>query len=442
MTPGAALRCTFGVMERMTGMLRGDFPGDSLLALALTAFGQLNLRFNIDGSTRYGPAFATAAATAIATAAIALRRRAPLLTVCLVTAAMAGPELVTRLTITLWGSFVPLVIAVYSVARHEKGREAVAGAAVAALGVVVVMLRVPVIGTAANIPFTFVPCTVAFAAGRVLRLRHDRHVEVSERARALEAGREETIRAAIADERGRIARELHDIVAHCISVMVVQAGAAEDLLDRNPPLARPALQAVQETGRQAVTELTRMLGLLRGERAAPELRPQPGTAQLHELAESMRETGLPVTIQVQGTPRPLAPGIELTIYRVAQEALTNALKHAGPTRARVGLRYGEHTVELEVADHGRGAGPGDAPGPHAGRGTGHGLIGMRERVALYGGSLAAGSGPDGGFAVRMVLPADGAALADSVLADSALADSALADSALADSALAADGETR
>jgi signal transduction histidine kinase len=421
MTPGTALRCTFGDMERMTGMLRGDFLGDALLAVVLTAFGQLNLRFNIDGSTRYGPSFATAATTAIATAAIALRRRAPLLTVCLVTAAMAGPELVTRLTITLWGSFVPLVIAVYSVARHEKGREAVAGAAVAALGVVVVMLRVPVIGTAANIPFTFVPCTVAFAAGRVLRLRHDRHVEVSERARTLEAGREETIRAAIADERGRIARELHDIVAHCISVMVVQAGAAEDLLDRNPPLARPALQAVQETGRQAVTELTRMLGLLRGERAAPELRPQPGTAQLHELAESMRETGLPVTIQVKGTPRPLAPGIELTIYRVAQEALTNALKHAGPTRARVGLRYGEHTVELEVADDGRGAGPGDAVGPHAGRGTGHGLIGMRERVALYGGSLAAGSGPDGGFAVRMVLPADGAALADSALADSALA---------------------
>ena len=317
-------------MERMTGMLRGDFLGDALLAVVLTAFGQLNLRFNIDGSTRYGPSFATAATTAIATAAIALRRRAPLLTVCLVTAAMAGPELVTRLTITLWGSFVPLVIAVYSVARHEKGPKAAGGAVVAALGVVVVMLRVPVIGTAANIPFTFVPCTVAFVAGRVLRLRHDRHVEVRERARALEAGREETIRAAVADERGRIARELHDIVAHCISVMVVQAGAAEDLLDRNPPLARPALQAVQETGRQAVTELTRMLGLLRGERAALELRPQPGTGQLRELAESVREAGLPVTVQVQGTPRPLAPGIELTVYRVAQEALTNAMKHAGP----------------------------------------------------------------------------------------------------------------
>lgn len=263
-------------MERMTGMLRGNYLGDGLLAVALTVFGQLNLRFNIDGSTRYGPTFATAATTALATAVIALRRRAPLLTVCVVTAAMAGPELVTRLTITLWGSFVPLVIAVYSVARHEKRRAAAAGAVVAALGVVVVMLRVPVIGTAANIPFTFVPCAGAFAAGRILRLRHDRHVEVSDRARALEAGREETIRTAVEEERGRIARELHDIVAHSISVMVVQAGAAEDLLDRNPPLARPALQAVQETGRQAVTELTRMLGLLRGDRGALGAAPAAG----------------------------------------------------------------------------------------------------------------------------------------------------------------------
>ncbi len=396
-------------MERTNGVLRArDRPellADGLLALALTVFAQLNLRFNIDGSTHYGPPFAAAVATGVATAALALRRRAPLLTVCVIVAAVAGPELVTRLTITLWGSFVPLLIGVYSVARHARGREALAGAAAATLGLLVVMLRVPVIGTVSNIPFNVVPFTTAFIAGRVLRARHDRHVEVSQRARQLEAGREEMIRAAIADERSRIARELHDIVAHCISVMVVQAGAAEDLLDRNPPLARPPLRSVQETGRQAVAELTRMLGLLRGERAALELRPQPGTAQLRELAEGMREAGLPVAFQVQGTPRPLAPGVELTLYRVAQEALTNALKHAGPARAEVMLRYGEHTVDLDVVDDGRGPGPGFT----AGSGTGHGLIGMRERVLLYGGSLAAGPGPDGGFAVRMVLPAEDAA---------------------------------
>jgi signal transduction histidine kinase len=402
MTP-PRLRCTFGPMERITRMLGADHPellSDGLLALALTVFAQLNLRFSIDQSIHYGPGFAAAAATAVATAAIALRRRAPLLTVCTVAAAVAGPELVTLLTITLWGSFVPLLIALYSVARHARARAALTGAAVTALGLTIVMLRVPVIGTVSNIPFNLVPFTGAFIAGRVLRRRHDRHTEVSERARELEAGRDETIRAAITEERSRIARELHDIVAHCVSVMVVQAGAAEDLLDRNPELARPPLRAVQETGRQAVAELGRMLGLLRGQQAELALKPQPGTTQLGELAEHMTEIGLPVVLQVEGTPRPLPPGIELTLYRVAQEALTNTLKHAGPATARVVLRYGEHAVDLGVLDNGRSPG---APG------TGHGLIGMRERVMLYGGSLAAGQCPEGGFAVRVVLPADGAA---------------------------------
>jgi signal transduction histidine kinase len=402
MTP-PRLRCTFGPMERMTRVFRApDHPeslSDGLLALALTVFAQLNLRFSIDQSVHYGPGSAAAAATAVATAAIALRRRAPLLTVCTVAAAAAGPELVTLLTITLWGCFVPLLIALYSVARHARARVALAGAAVTALAMAIVMLRVPVIGTVANIPFTLVPFTGAFAAGRVLRKRHDRHTEVSARARELQSGRDETVRAAIAAERSRIARELHDIVAHCVSVMVVQAGAAEDLLDRSPELARPPLRAVQETGRQAVAELGRMLGLLRGQQAELALKPQPGTAQLSELAEHMSETGLPVVLQVEGTPRPLPPGIELTLYRVAQEALTNALKHAGPATARVVLRYGEHVVGLDVLDSGRSPG---APG------TGHGLIGMRERVMLYGGSLAAGQCPEGGFAVRAALPADGA----------------------------------
>ena len=395
---------TFGAMKRMTRVLRAvDHPellSDGLLALALTVFAQLNLRFNIDQSVHYGPGFAAAATTAVATAVIALRRRAPLLTVCTVAAAVAAPELVTLLTITLWGCFVPLLIALYSVARHASARAALAGAGVTALALAIVMLRVPVIGTVSNIPFNLVPFAGAFVAGRVLRKRHDRHIEVSERARELESGRDETVRAAIAEERSRIARELHDIVAHCVSVMVVQAGAAEDLLDRSPEAARPPLRAVQETGRQAVAELGRMLGLLRGQPAELALKPQPGTAQLAELVEHMSETGLPVVLQVEGTPRLLPPGIELTLYRVAQEALTNTLKHAGPAAARVVLRYGDHAVDLDVLDNGRSPG---TPG------TGHGLIGMRERVTLYGGSLAAGHCPQGGFAVRAVLPAGGAA---------------------------------
>lgn len=383
----------------------GEHPellSDGLLALALTVFAQLDLRFDVDQSTHYGSGFAAAAATAVATAAIALRRRAPLLTVCVVAMAAAVPELVTRLTITLWGDFVPMLIALYSVARHARGRVALAGAAATALAMLVVMLRVPVIRTAADIPFTFVPFTGAFVVGRVLRRRHDSHIEASDRARRLESERDETIRAAIAQERNRIARELHDIVAHCVSVMVVQAGAAEDLLERNPPLARPPLRLIQETGRQAVGELGRMLGLLRGERAELALEPQPGTAQLGELVEHMSDSGLPVVLQVEGTARLLPAGIELAVYRIAQEALTNTLKHAGPAKARVVLRYADHAVELDVLDDGRSTG---APAP----GTGHGLIGIRERVTIYGGSLETRQRPEGGFAVRAVLPMDGAA---------------------------------
>ena len=182
--------------------------------------------------------------------------------------------------------------------------------------------------------------------------------------------------------------------------MVIQAGAAEDLLDRDPQLARGPLRSVQETGRQAVGELGRMLGLLRGERAGLALEPQPGTAQLGELAEHMNQAGLPVILEVEGTPRPLPPGIDLTVYRVVQEALTNTLKHAGPTKARVRLRYGEHAVDLAVLDHGQSTRP---------PGIGHGLIGMRERVTIYGGTLEAGPLPEGGFSVRAVLPANGTA---------------------------------
>jgi signal transduction histidine kinase len=315
-----------------------------------------------------------------------------------VAVAAGAPELVSVLTIQLWGDFVPLLVAAYSVARHAPARTAAAGVAMLAVALVVVELRVPVTGTTANIPFIWVPMCAAFAAGRVLRARDLRHAETSDRARRLEVERDASVRAAVADERERIARELHDIVAHSVSVMVVQAGAAEDLLDRDPRRARQPLLSIQDTGREAVAELRRMLGLLRGE-ASPALAPQPGTAQLEELAAQMRAAGLPVSLHVAGTPRPLPPGLELAGYRIVQEALTNALRHAGPASATVSLRYAEQALEIEIVDDGRG-------GPVNGRG--HGLIGMRERTTLYGGELDAGPRPDGGFRVRVRLPVEAA----------------------------------
>ncbi len=378
---------------------------DAALAICLAVFAQLDLRFNLDNSTHYGSDFATAAVAAIATLALAWCRRRPLATLCVVVAATAVPELFTRLTVTLWGHFVPLLIAVYAVARWCESRRATGlGAVFALAAIVVLMLRVPSVGTAANVPFTFVPITAAFVAGRVLGHRQDRHRQLAAHAARLETSRAEQIAAALADERARIARELHDIVAHCVSVMVVQAGASEDLLDRSPDRAREPLRAVQETGRQAVAELGRMLGLLRDggpARLDPgplDLAPQPGTAQLPELGDRMSALGLPVQLTVSGDPRPLPPGVELTAYRVVQEALTNTLKHGGPgVKAHVEVRYLPSRLDVEITDDGRAGST---------AGSGHGLIGMTERASIYGGTIEAGVRAEGGFRVHLALPLD------------------------------------
>jgi len=319
--------------------------------------------------------------TLVATTVLVFRRRAPLLTVCVVSIAVGGPELFSHVTIQLWGDFVPILVAAYSVMRYGERRDAVIGFCAAAAALLVVELRVPVSGGVSNIPIIWVPFLIACAAGRLLRSREVAHAE--------------TIRTALHEERARIARELHDIVAHSVSVMVVQAGAAEDLLDRAPQRARVPLQSIQETGAQAIGDLRRMLGLLRDEHAEPMLAPQPGTAEIAELVDQMSELGLPVELSVEGTPRSLSPGVELAVFRVVQEALTNTLKHAGRVSSKVRLHYGEQQLDLEVVDDGTAVRP---------NGAGHGLVGMRERVALYDGAIEAGPRPEGGFAVRVRLP--------------------------------------
>jgi signal transduction histidine kinase len=378
-------------MKRLTR----DDVRDGLLALALTIVAQLDLWLNIEDATHYGPQGAVAAATAVATLSLALRRRAPLATAALVAVAVGAREIGTVLTIQLWGDFVPVLVAAYSVARYARARTAALGAGLLAVAIIVVELRVPVSRTTANIPFIWVPFLTVLGAGRALRARDRRHAQTSDHARRLEVERDASVRAAVTDERERIARELHDVIAHCVSVMVVQAAAAEDLLDRDPERARQPLRAIQDTGRDAVADLRRMLGLLRGSDAAPSLAPQPGAAQLDDLVAQMDAAGLPVRIDVAGTPRQLPAGVDLAGYRIVQEALTNALKHAGPAHATVSLRYGHQALEIEVADDGRGG---------AVNGRGHGLIGMRERVALYGGELDAGPRPEGGCLVRVRLP--------------------------------------
>jgi signal transduction histidine kinase len=224
--------------------------------------------------------------------------------------------------------------------------------------------------------------------------------------RELEQQRELQAQAAVTVERGRIARELHDVVAHNVSMMVVQAGAAARVLDGEQPDVRNALDVIATAGRETVDEMRTLLGVLRSDDGPAALKPQPGLADLEQLAGAVGEAGLPVLLRIEGEPRSLPPALDLSAFRIVQEALTNTLKHAGPAQAVVTVRYTGGAVELEIADNGRG--------PSGGRGTGHGLVGMRERAAMFGGELEAARASEGGFIVRALLPLTVPALSNPV----------------------------
>ena len=221
----------------------------------------------------------------------------------------------------------------------------------------------------------------------------------------LEREQAEQARRAVVDERARIARELHDVVAHNVSVMVVQSGAARRTIERDPERAREVLTSVESTGRQALDEMRRLLGVLRTEDEATDLRaPQPSVSHLDALVAQVCDAGLPVKLVVEGEPRPLSSGVDMSAYRIVQEALTNSLKHAGPAHAHVRVCFGDNDLRLEVTDDGRGI-IADDPATNGG---GHGLVGMRERVALFGGRLEAGPRTGGGYIVTATLPLEGA----------------------------------
>jgi signal transduction histidine kinase len=230
-----------------------------------------------------------------------------------------------------------------------------------------------------------------------LRERSQRAGELEHRATRLVHEQEERAAAAVSEERARIARELHDVVAHSVSVIAVQTGSMRRRLRHERPAEARELSAMEQTARQARAEMRRMLGLLRSDYEAGELAPQPGLGEVGRLVEQTREAGLAVELRVAGAERPLPPGVDLAAYRIVQEALTNVLKHAGPARASVGVDFGDRELGLEISDDGRGA-------PAEANGAGHGLVGMRERVLLYGGTLETGPGGDGGFVVRARLP--------------------------------------
>jgi signal transduction histidine kinase len=251
-------------------------------------------------------------------------------------------------------------------------------------------------GSVGNFIWTLITFAVVWTVGFALGGRF-READVARRlALQAEQEREEQAQLAVADERTRIARELHDVVGHSVSVMTVQAAAVRRLLEPDQEKERQALLVVEQTGREALAEMRRMVGVLRRPEEAPALAPQPSLEHLDQLVANAREAGLPVEVRIEGTPAQLPAGVDMTAYRIVQEALTNAVKHAQADRAEVVVRYGNGTVEVIVSDDGRGNGEG--------AGSGHGLVGMRERVSVYGGELEAGPQAGGGFRLRTTLP--------------------------------------
>ncbi|HEU4832628.1 MAG TPA: histidine kinase [Actinomycetota bacterium] len=362
---------------------------DALLALGVVGVGLLAFALRAHRPDE-PPALFGFALVVVAGVSLAWRRRAPLIVATIVSAAVATASL-----LGYWPEFVAMLwIAVYSAAAYtERDRLVRVLLPVAVLTSVAISVGerwdrgLNWVEILTDLVVTF---GVPFLLGRMTFNRRRRIVRE----------REVATREAVAAERAAIARELHDVVAHHMSVMVVQAGAARAVSGSDPAATAEALRQIEASGRTGLAEMRRLLEVLKAENDGDGRAPQPGLARLDELLDAMRASGLPVEAVVEGAPRPLSPGVDLSAYRIVQEALTNALRHAGGASARVVVRYDPDALELEIADDGPGP-PGD---PEAS--GGHGLIGMRERVQLFGGELEAGARPGGGFLVRARLPSE------------------------------------
>ena len=302
------------------------------------------------------------------------------------------------------GAFAVLFLT-YTVGAWCSSRRGLAGLAVVSAVVVVLGLSdAPGLG-AVGVLAVILQFAAVWAIGVALRSRRaatDARVrEADERAEA----ERQTAARVLAEERLRIAQELHDVVAHSMSVIAVQAGVGAHVLDDRPEQARAALEAISATSRGTLTELRRLLGVLRDSDGVRSHAPAPGLTDLPHLVDDVRTAGVPATLHVEGHPGPVQAGVELSAYRIVQEALTNVIKHAGkPTRVDVTVRYSPYALTVEVVDDGRGVAAQSRNGDAAPDGSGHGVIGMRERVDVWGGELTVGPAPGGGYRVRAQLP--------------------------------------
>ena len=369
---------------------------DWLLVVLLAGSAQYEIW--IDSLAKEGvpePRLGHAAFVLLIVVPLAWRRRKPLAVLCLVASA-AVLEGALLDNFPSFQPFVAFLLAVYSVAAHSDRRRAVIGAVVTFAILVPGELIKTLTGEGSFDVGAFAAFALAWTVGRALRRWRLEAGELWHRADRLEREREQQARVAVAEERARIARELHDVVAHAVSVIVIQAQGAQRALEGEQPPVREALASIESTGRQALVEMRRLLGVLRRADDELALAPQPSLRHLDALVEHVRDAGLPVEVRVDGEAAQLSPGVDVSAYRIVQEALTNTLKHAGPAHARVVVRYARDELELEISDDGHGGKRKD--------GGGHGLVGMRERAAVVGGVLESGSRADGGFLVRARLP--------------------------------------
>jgi len=366
--------------------------GDAALALVLACVATVELL--VWGGA---PAVSSLLLVLLSTVPLAVRRTAPLVSFVSV---QVGLHLLTHANPGFDNDSMAFVVAyflsLYSVGRHSTGTEAW----LAAAGVVVAMGDF-IAGEGSDpgdVAFVLALVGAPYAAGLTLRLRREREVVLNARNEALRAEQEEVARRAVTEERSRIARELHDVVSHAISVTVLQARGARWQLGRSEQDVRRALDAIEQTNTAALGDMRRLLAVLRDTDTYPATppRPQPSLQHLDALAREVSASGVTVNVELEGSPVSVPPGVDLSAYRIIQEALTNVLKHAGPAHATVRLAYGSEALVVSIRDNGV-----EAPVP---TGSGHGLIGIRERVAVVGGEVTAGPCPDGGFEVRARLP--------------------------------------
>ena len=371
----------------------GPLSIDGVLAVAACVACELELALsnNIDG-----PHWVNTVSAAGVTLPLAWRRTWPLLSAPVMLAfatfqeALGGDLLENTVT-----PVVTVPLAVYSMGVMLDRRRALLGFGIS---LSLIWIEVLIAGRAID-DLVFVTMLIGgpFLVGRIVNARIQLARELREKASRLEREQQERARLAVAEERARIAREMHDVVAHNVSVMVVQASAARRMIDRNPDRAREALASVEHTGREALGEMRKMLDMLRSEDEGLALSPQPSLDELDTLIERARQAGLDVDLEVEGEKRRVQSSVDLSCFRIVQEALSNTLKHGGAGHAHVRLRYAQDSVEVDVTDDGRGV-------HHRDTGNGQGLVGMRERVSMLGGRLETGYLPEGGFEVRATLP--------------------------------------